>query len=50
VDLFGIDPDYTDGAPVDEFIERNRAGHDLAHIFLGSTARDAKEDADERIE
>ena len=26
VDLFGIDPDYTDGLPVDEFIERNRAG------------------------
>lgn len=28
VDLFGIDPDYTDGLPVDEWLERNRAGID----------------------
>jgi len=25
-DLLGIDPDYTDGVPVDEFVARNR-GH-----------------------
>ena len=26
-DLIGIDPDYTDGVPVDEWLEANRAAH-----------------------
>jgi len=32
-DLIGIDPDYTDGRPVDEWLEANRAGLKTKRVY-----------------
>jgi hypothetical protein len=31
-DLFGIDPDYTEGLPIDEWLERNRGTAELRYM------------------